>query len=66
LNHFAAASIVVAAVAICSSRLAAWGEGAGTSMPAAAAKSLTASMNAIPPASVSQRMASPCAPQPKQ
>ena len=45
---------------------AARGSGAGTSIPASAASSLTASMNSSPRWSVIQRIASPCAPQPKQ
>ena len=42
------------------------GSRAGTSMPASAASSLTASMKARPRWSVIQRITSPCAPQPKQ
>ena len=42
------------------------GSGAGTSIPASDASSLTASMNDSPRWSVIQRITSPCAPQPKQ
>ena len=42
------------------------GSAAGTSIPALPASSLTASMNGRPLASVRKRIASPCAPQPKQ
>src|SRR3546814_259967 len=45
---------------------AARGSAAGTSIPASAASSLTASMKLSPRWSVIQRIASPCAEQPKQ
>jgi len=65
-NHAAAASVASRKVAARSAFSRACGVSSGTSMPAAAANSFTASRKLSPCFSVSQRTASPCTPQPKQ
>ncbi len=50
----------------CRSASAAAGDGFGTSSPASAASSDTASMNPAPCVFITKPIASPCAPQPKQ
>src|SRR5690606_20218510 len=65
-NQSCAACMTSWSPACCSALRASRGSGAGTSIPAWAASSLTASMNWRPRWSVIQRITSPCAPQPKR
>src|SRR4051794_14870752 len=66
LYHLATSAMTSVRLAVRSACSFARGSGAGTSIPALAASSFTASMKGIPRLSVRKRIASPCAPQPKQ